>query len=372
MNILHIIPNLTKGGAERICLDIANEIQSRKEHNYLLVLLDEENEYQELSSNTNLKVTSSKLKLKVFGKDNNDLDDLQNIVDDFKPDIIHSHLFLAELFSKHIKSDAKRFAHVHDNMSQLEKVPFVSLTNKQAIVKQFERSYYKKISRKRTTHFLCISKDTESFIENTLEGFNKKSHFFPNAINLERFLSQPKEVNPNKIRICNIGSFAPKKAQSFLIDVAMILKNDHQLNFEIDFLGDGPEKSTVKDKVGHLNLGNQVNFHNNVSNPEEFLRLADLYVHTAKYEPFGLVLIEAMASGTPVITSDGKGNRDFMTKKNGILLKDRDPHLFAEKIMELIYNKELYSSIAKEGIQTARKYDISQYVDNLLDLYKRV
>lgn len=372
MRILHIVPNLSMGGAERLCLDILQELDKRKTDDYLLIVLSDENDFHEQSKDLNIQLTSAKINLSLLGKNQVAINDLQSKVDEFNPDIIHSHLFLAEFYAQHINSNAKRFCHVHDNMSQLEKVPFFSLTNKQVIVKQFERSYYKKISRKITTHFICISRDAESFIENTLEGFNKKSHFFPNAINLERFLSQPKEANPNKIRICNIGSFAPKKAQSFLIDVAMILKNDHQLNFEIDFLGDGPEKSTVKDKVGHLNLGNQVNFHNNVSNPEEFLRLADLYVHTAKYEPFGLVLIEAMASGTPVITSDGKGNRDFMTKKNGILLKDRDPHLFAEKIMELIYNKELYSSIAKEGIQTARKYDISQYVDNLLDLYKRV
>ncbi len=371
MNILHIIPNLTKGGAERICLDIANEIQSRKEHNYLLVLLDEENEYQELSSNTNLKVTSSKLKLKVFGKDNNDLDDLQNIVDDFKPDIIHSHLFLAELFSKHIISDAKRFAHVHDNMHQLENVSLFNINSKSYLVKYFERKYYDRLADSFHTHFLCISNDAKKFVEKNLSNISISIIKFPNAINTETF--NPEDLrNPDEINLVNIGSFVPKKAQTLLVDTVFELKKLTPKQVNMHFLGDGGMKNDCIEQSENLGIKENISFHGKVNNPEDFLKKSDLYLHSAIYEPFGLVLIEAMSTGTPVITTDGKGNRDFMTDGNGILLDHRDPKQFSKQIMDLLNNDSKYNQLRQGALDTAKAYDIGPYVDRLIDLYKTI
>ena len=372
MNILHIIPDLSKGGAERLCLDIVNELKTRVEHDYLLVVLGDSNDFKFLCSNINIIQTTSSISLSLLGNNTFYLNNLQTIVDQFNPDIIHSHLFLAEFYSKHIVSNAKRFCHVHDNMNQLEKFSFLNIRNKQNLVKYFEKRYYRQVSKGKQTNFICISKDAENFVINNLNDVDMKTHFFPNAINTELFAYKKKHPNPQILKLCNIGSFAPKKAQALIIDVLKRIEETSNLKVELEFLGDGEERENVEKRIKELDIRSKVTFHGNVNHPEDFLHEIDIYVHSAYYEPFGLVLIEAMATGTPVICTDGKGNRDFIHSGNAIMIDDRTPDYFAKQILKLKEDKKLYKKLIKGGLETSQRYDISQYVDNLIELYKRV
>ena len=104
---------------------------------------------------------------------------------------------------------------------------------------------------------------------------------------------------------------------------------------------------------------------------EEFVWQSDVYVHTATYEPLGLVLIEAMAAGLPVVALDGGGNQDLIVQgENGYIIEKGIPDLFAEKIWVLWNNKAEYQRISKYAENFAKKYDIKDYVKNLIDLYK--
>ena len=364
MNILHIIPNLTKGGAERICLDIANELQGRSDINFLLIVLDEKNQYKELSKNVNIVTTESRLKLKLLGKNQNNLSHLQSIVDEFQPDIIHSHLYLAELYSKHIDSKAKRFAHVHDNMHQLENVSLLNINSKAYLVKYFERKYYDKLADNFETNFLCISNDAKKFIEKNLSNCPINIIKFPNAINTETF-------NSKQITLVNIGSFVPNKSQSLLIETVYRLKKITNTKIILDLIGDGITKLDCINLSKELQIEDSINFHGVIDNPEFYLKKADLYIHGAKKEAFGLVLIESMSTATPVITTDGKGNRDFMTEGNGILLNHRDPIMFAKEIWDLIQDQDRYKKLQAGALKTAENYDIGPYVDRLLNLYNK-
>ena len=90
-------------------------------------------------------------------------------------------------------------------------------------------------------------------------------------------------------------------------------------------LGDGVNFDKVKRAISGYHLENSVLQHGKVDQVEHWLTKAHLYVHAAWYEPFGLVFLEAMASGLPCITLDGKGNRDVIEpKKNGMLMESQD------------------------------------------------
>ncbi|MDB4091086.1 glycosyltransferase family 4 protein, partial [Crocinitomicaceae bacterium] len=93
--------------------------------------------------------------------------------------------------------------------------------------------------------------------------------------------------------------------------------------------------------------------------------------HSATYEPLGLVLLEAMAAGLPIITLDGKGNRDLMEQgKNGYMIHQQDPKEFAQKIISLVENKGKYAEISNYCKEYVKQYDIKEYVNKLLALYK--
>ena len=85
-----------------------------------------------------------------------------------------------------------------------------------------------------------------------------------------------------------------------------------------------------------------------------------------------MVLIEAMAAGLPVLTTNGTGNVDVMEKdKNGYILPE-NVHEFCNKIDELSKNKTLYSRLSKYCIEYSKKFDIMNYTDRLVYFYNQI
>ena len=129
-------------------------------------------------------------------------------------------------------------------------------------------------------------------------------------------------------------------------------------------------KKSLEQYAEDLNLSKYISFKGNVRNVTHYLKTSNIYLHTATYEPFGLVILEAMAAGLPVISLDGKGNRDIITNDvNGYILSTPSPTDFVIKIQKVFSNKEQYEMFSENGKKTAKKHDIKNYVKKLLNLY---
>ena len=369
MKIIHIIPNLKRGGAERICIDICNELQNQG-HHVLLIMFSNENEYSEITSQLNIKVIPSSFIPSILKINITKVEKLEKAVAVFKPDIIHSHLHEAELVAYQLKiKNVKFFSHIHSNKKELENKPVVN-SIKQKIIFSFEKKIYLNFLKSKKVKLLAISKDCYNFVINDLSQQKENVTFLPNCIDYNLFKASPRtSSNKEEFKLVNVGRFVPKKAQEFLIEVALKLK-DNGVNFTLDFIGDGPQRENIEQLVVQHNVQNQINFRGIVTNPESYLKSSDLYVHSAKEEPFGLVLIEAMASGLPIVTTDGGGNRDIIIEnENGFMIKYRNAELFANKVIQLINSEEDYEKMSKNCIAFASKYDVKSYVNTLLKLY---
>lgn len=362
MNIIHIIPTLGKGGAERLAQDICEEIYKRTAYKIKLITFS-----QEFENNNSLPFhihIDSFFNPGITSKSILSIEKLQKFIDDFSADIIHSHLWMSEMLLTKINiKEARRFSHFHDNIPQLS-TKLLSI-HKQGLINSYEKRLFLKNNE---NQFICISKDTMKYAKEVLpKKYISKIHLIPNGIKFNKFCSD-KERELDAINLINIGSFVPKKNQKFAIKILEVLiKRGYRA--KIIFLGDGPELENLKKISKDLNLLKHVDFKGNVDDIRPYLSTSNILLHTANYEPFGLVLLEAMASGIPVITLDGKGNRDFINKKNGILISEEDTEIFSDRIIEVFENKEKYQMLSKNGIDTASKYDIKKYVDKLLKLY---
>ena len=93
LRIIHIIPNLNTGGAERLVLDICNEIKTYKDHRVELITFSDNNEYSHLTKNIKWHVIHSKFSPSILKKNMINLEKLQQFIIEFEPDIIHSHLW---------------------------------------------------------------------------------------------------------------------------------------------------------------------------------------------------------------------------------------------------------------------------------------
>lgn len=318
-----------------------------------------------------INFVNATVNLSVKSKNRINVNQLQKIVNDFQPDIIHSHLFAAEIISRSILyPKAKWFSHFHDNMPQLKNFGLETLLNKNLLTNFYEKQYLlNRYKLNGGNEFVSISKDTNRYATKVLPRAYK-FNYLKNAIDFKKFNKIKGVKNESNLNLVNVGSFQAKKNQQFLIDIAYILKQNN-VKFHLTLLGDGEQKKFVEKKVKELSLENEVSALGNVLNVQEVLSASDIYVHSAYYEPFGLVLIEAMAAGLPVITLDGKGNRDIIEEgKNGYMIFEQDAEKFAETIINLWNDKQKMKEISAFANEFAKQYDIVNYVDKLLELYQ--
>lgn len=376
LKILYVINSLGKGGAERLLIDICNKLNIEHTIEYLIVVLDSVNEYKELTSELKIIHCTSKVTLSFFRKTKSETTDFESIVRDFNPHIIHSHLFQSEILSRcFINPNIIYISHLHGYEHQFKNISLKTLFSKRMLTNLYEKHWLIKKYKTCNNHFLAISCYVKDFFIKTMPNKLNNIILLSNAIDFNRFYSPEKKIkNINKetlIKMVTVGSLQDKKNQIFLVDVvkALHLKN---YNVQLDILGDGPNKMMIEKRIIAYNLQNNIFLKANVSKVEDYLHNSSIYVHSASYEPFGLVLIEAMASGLPVVTLDGKGNRDIIEQgKNGFMIYKQSAELFADKIIELIENRELYQSMSTYAIEFAKKYDIKEYVDRLITIYKK-
>jgi glycosyltransferase involved in cell wall biosynthesis len=409
LKILHIIPTLSKGGAERLVIDIVKQLIKQEKTKAGLVIFRDDIKYDSLEIKELISIIPSSVKLSLTKKWQVNVSELQDYINNFKPDVIHTHLFEAELVSRFCHyPKARWFSHVHDNLVQLNNWSWSSIS-KTNITNWYEKKVlFQRYKKNGGTHFIAISKHTESYIKFVQSKYPVT--LLHNAIDVKRFLKpanfdktstdsgsslvvnqpsasiyrpkvdlsteggpsnsiyQPK-VDPHPssstLNIINIGSFVPKKNQTFLLDILLEL-SERGVCANCLFLGDGPLKRKVQNRATELGISNQCHFLGNVENVEEYLWNSDVYVHTATYEPLGLVLLEAMAAGLPVVSLDGGGNRDLMMNgKNGYLIEKQNPKEFADQILEVFQNKE----ISDFNTEYAKQFDIDSYCKKLLNLY---
>jgi len=154
------------------------------------------------------------------------------------------------------------------------------------------------------------------------------------------------------------------------VDITRVLVNrGHKV--EVTMLGIGAEYEKVKAKVAANNLENVISMPGTKPNVADYYAAANVCVHVCTLEGFGLVFLEAMASGLPVVSLDGKGNRSLIKDgENGFMLDNQNPEAFADAIEKVVSDKKVYAAMSANAAAFAKKYDIEEYVNKLINLYR--
>jgi len=370
LRVLHAVYCLGRGGAEKLAIDITRELNKRDDVEAMLISFDKTVDYEYDVSDMNYRFCPAKIRLSLYKKNKISAENYLDVINNFKPHIIHTHRYLSEIITRYYPTnEITYFTHCHDNMIQFENFSWKTIFSKRKLLNFYEKKYLFHLYKKSGgTQFVASSNDTKKYFEKTAPRYPVT--LLHNAIDYNKFYkNRDSNVHGDKIRIVNVGSFVEKKNQKFLLDIAKILK-DKNIDFELHLLGDGDDRPILEEKTNILELNERVFFHGNVTNVEEFLWTYDIYLHSATYEPLGLVLLEAMAAGLPVITLDGRGNRDLIEQgKNGFMLFEPNAEEFARKIIELWNDQAKYREISLYSQDFAGNFDIKEYVDRLINIY---
>lgn len=199
---------------------------------------------------------------------------------------------------------------------------------------------------------------------------NKEPKIIPMGVDInlfKPFSRHPYGNNSEKSPvILTVGRLDKNKGFNYIIDAMPKLIRKFP-GTKLVIAGDGPEKDNLLTQIKSLHLEQNVCLVGAVRNKDlpKFYNTADLFVLPSLKEGLGVVLLEAMACGTPVIGSNVGGITDIIKdNENGLLTKPKDPTDIANKITQLLSNEKLRRKLSENGLKTVKERFSWNFVTN--------
>jgi glycosyltransferase involved in cell wall biosynthesis len=167
------------------------------------------------------------------------------------------------------------------------------------------------------------------------------------------------------------GRLHPQKDPLLLVEAFAALKQD---NVHLLMAGAGELKSELEAKIAHLNLSSQVTLLGAVTQDKlaALHQISSVFVLSSVYEGLPLTVLEALSSGTPVVTTNSGETPDFLAADSGIVCYERTPRAIAEALAKILQNSEQYPSTA--CVRTAKPYSakaiVSEVYQNMFERWE--
>jgi len=207
------------------------------------------------------------------------------------------------------------------------------------------------------------------------ESFQGPKAVIPNGIDLDEFNPRAKKIKrfiDGKINLLFIGRLEERKGLIYLLRAYQILEKEFK-NLRLIVIGEGPLKRECESFVREQGL-KEIYFEGEKTDRElaSYYNSSDIFVSPAIFgESFGIVFLEAMACGKPVVGFANEGYKEFLKdKKGGILAKNRDAEDLAKKIAILIKDQKLRKKMGEAGLKEVRKYSWQKVAQRVLDFYQ--
>lgn len=174
-----------------------------------------------------------------------------------------------------------------------------------------------------------------------------------------------------------IGRLVARKATAQLIDAfaASGLANAHLANAHLVVVGDGPDAPAIERRAVELGVRDRLHMRGQVSDADKYaaLSVADAFVTASQHEGFGLVFLEAMAFGLPVLCYDRGGQTDFLTTgETGHVVKLNDREAFTRALIELHADRDARERYGRHNRQLVENYFIDTCANRYQDVFSAV
>ena len=377
MKILHTITSLDKGGAENHLSILASE-QAKKKNTIKIFI--SKNSFYWLKYLKKFQIDV--IKSKNFNEKNivfklikliSDIYRLKNILEKFRPDILHAHLPYMELvsfFSIYLSSHKPKFIiskHV-DN---------VFFKGSEGQKKNIIGSFLARIIAKKTFKIIAISKAVKYFLVSPHVGLEpgkiKVIYYGIDNLNLlsnnrKKFKPPYIKKNKNELILGCIARLVPQKSIDNIIRSIYELKNK-KVKFFI--VGKGPLKNNLIDLAKSLKIENQIFWIDFVDDVKKFYNSIDIFVLTSHYEGLGLVFLEAMLCKKPIICSNSSAMPEIVKNNyNGFLVEPNKPLLLSDTL-KLFFKYSLRKKLSANGYFFVKKnFSTKKMYTQTLKLYK--
>ena len=307
---------------------------------------------------------------------------IQNIIKEFKPDIVHTHAAKAGALGRRAayKMGVNQIYHTfHGHVFHSYFGNF-----KTRIFKEIEKNLAKK-----STKIIAISEIQKSELSKIHKICpENKIEVIPLGFDLERFNtdkdSKRKEfrkkwnLKENEIAIGIIGRLVPIKNHKFFIDAVQEVLKKSKVPIRAFIVGDGEEKQNIINYIKNKNLDFSLNY-----NPATFQLTSwikeidrvnsgmDIICLTSLNEGTPVSLIEAQASGKPIVSTKTGGIENIVLENKTTLLSEKnDLHNFSKNLLSLVNDSNKRKLFSKFGLEKSKDFHYDQLVNNIKNLYE--
>jgi len=244
---------------------------------------------------------------------------------------------------------------------------------------------------RRASAIIAVSPLARSEVSRYGRGLLRKTVVIPNGIRLSEFSPVERLTRPDDgvLRFLCVAFMQARKGLEYLLEACGRLAAEGALaggnrpgagsgrgvRINLTIVGDGPHYARLKTKALELGVSDSVRFAGRLD--RECLRRelagADAFVLPSLWEGQGIVFLEAMASGLPIVATRIPGVEGTLEDgRNALLVPPRDPAALAGAMLALAGSPELRSRLSSEGLARVRRYDWNQLVEEVVSLYASV
>lgn len=367
--VLFVIPTLGHGGAEKVLVNLANNINKAEFDVTVMTLFDDGVNKQYLKEDVKYKYVFKKIirgNAKIFGL--------------FKPETLFKHFIKehydviisylegtgARVVSGCTDGDTKIVSWIHcriDRESEAS-VGFKSFAE--------AKKYYSKYD-----NTVCVSNLVMKYFKDTM-NFKKPIEVLYNTIESDEVkrLSEENiddiEFSDDCFNICSVGKIAKVKGYERLAKVHKKLLENGVKN-KVYILGIGEEQKSIEEYLKANDLGESFIFVGYRSNPYKYVKNCDLYVCSSYSEGFSTSVTESLIVGTPVVTTFCSGMQEMLGENNeyGIITENSEEALY-EGVHKMLTEKDLLSYYKQKSYERAEKFDKRATTKAVEDMLKRV
>lgn len=172
--------------------------------------------------------------------------------------------------------------------------------------------------------------------------------------------------------IVSAGRLAEEKNWVTLLQ-AFALAQKKQSRLRLVLVGDGPQAEELRELAGELGIAEHVLFAGKVPFEQvpAYLKAADLFAFASVTETQGLVTLEAMAAGLPVVAVAGPGTQDIVEDGAQGFLVRNDPNALAKGIVKLVKNPDLIGQFRTAALRKSRAYDNKRLARKMIKVYEQ-
>ena len=350
-----VLPYFGPGGADKMVFQLASGMNAEKfETEVFCVYGQPQGNYMEQA----LKVQGVRIHYigKKLGPSLGAIRRLFRELDSFSPDVVHTHMYACVYSALWPVVRKKPFLHTFHTLPEVEN---------QRFVRRLLTKYL--VSQKKMTP-VAISKSNQRMVADYYGISPEDVHMVHNPVDIRRFASESGK-DDSIFRFITVGRFSPEKNQQMMyLAFASFLEQGYDARLLM--LGKGEEEAALKTLAEELNISNKIDYAGYVDNVEDYLKAADVFLLSSHYEAQPLCLLEAMAAGLPVISTNVGGVPDIVTD-NGILIHKGDTEAMTQAMERLYLEQELRRKMSEASVSNAAQFDVSNTVAGYSELYRR-